>query len=111
MKIETTEENGVTILVLDGRLETATAAIFDQTYSAAFASGARKFVLDCTALKYINSAGLRSILQALKQLSANSGKLAVASPGSMVLEIFEISGFKFLLTIRPDRPAAVAALT
>jgi len=110
MNIQQSEENGVTVLVLEGRLETTTTVIYDKAYSGAYAGGARKFVLDCAALSYISSAGLRSILQSLKQLNANDGKIAIASPGAMVLEILEISGFKPLLTIRPNRAAAVAAL-
>lgn len=110
MTIEHSEENGVTILVLKGRLETTTVSIFNRTYSEAFGGGARKFVFDCAALTYISSAGLRSILQALKQLNASDGKLAIAAPGRMILEVFEISGFKPLLTICPDRASAIAAL-
>lgn len=110
MTIQTIPENDVTVLVLAGRLETTTAATYDQAYSAAYATGARKFVLDCSALSYISSAGLRCILQSLKQLKAHNGRLAIASPGPMVMEIFEISGFKTLLTIRPDRASAITAL-
>lgn len=110
MNILRSDENGVTVLALEGRLETTTTTTFDTAYKAAYADGARKVVLDCSKLTYISSAGLRSILQALKQLGANNGKLAIASPAPMVLEIFEISGFKPLLTIRPDRAGAVSAI-
>ncbi len=111
MTIQRSEENGVTILVLEGRLDTSATPVYDTAYAAAFGEGARKFVLDCAALHYISSAGLRSFLQSLKQLGANGGKLAIATPSHLVMEVLEISGFKPLLTIRPTRAAAVAALT
>ena len=110
MNIQRSEENGVTIIVLEGRLDTSTTTIYDQAYAAAFAGGARRFVLDCAKLSYISSAGLRSFLHSLKQLGTTGGKLALATPSHMVLEVLEISGFKPLLTICPTRTAAVAAL-
>lgn len=110
MNIEQLEQDGVTILVLNGRLETSTVPILDQAFASAFSTGARRFVWDCAALSYISSSGLRSFLQALKQLGASQGKLALAGPGHMIVEVFEISGFKSMLTILPDRPSAVSAI-
>jgi len=109
MNIQRSEENCVTILVLEGRLDTSTTAVYDKAYAAAFGEGARKFVLDCSKLTYISSAGLRSFLQSIKQLGANGGKLALAAPTRMVVEVLEISGFKPLLIICPTRATAVAA--
>lgn len=111
MKVETTEINGVVVLGLEGRLETATTVIFDQAFASAHAAGATKFVLDCQNLTYISSIGLRSILQSLKRLAASDGDLAIAAPIPMVMEVFEISGFKSLLSIHENRDHAVAALS
>lgn len=111
MKVQTTEINGIIILALEGRLETATTVIYDEAFTTAHATGAKKFVLDCQNLTYISSIGLRSILQSLKRLAASDGDLAITAPAPMVMEIFEISGFKSLLSIHPDRDQAVASLS
>jgi anti-sigma B factor antagonist len=71
--------------------------------------GAR-IVLDLADLEYVSSAGLRSVLGALKRAGATGGKLALAAPIPSVLEVFEISGFNTLLAVHPDRASAVAAL-
>lgn len=109
MNIERSEENGVTILALEGRLDTNTTALVDQAFAAALADGAKNFVWDFSRLSYISSAGLRSVLQALKHVSARGGKFAVCSLSRNVMEVFDISGFKSLITIHPDRDRAVAA--
>jgi anti-anti-sigma factor len=111
MKISCSEENGVTVLVFEGRLETNTVAAADQAFAAAVAAGGKNFVWDFSQLAYISSAGLRTVLQALKQVNARGGKLAVCSLSRNVLEVFDISGFKSLLTICPDRAKAVAAVS
>jgi len=111
MKVETTEINGIIILALEGRLETATTVIYDEAFASAHATGANKIVLDCRDLTYISSVGLRSILQSLKRLAASDGDLAIAAPAPMVMEIFELSGFKSLLSIHTNRDQAVAAIS
>ena len=111
MNIKRLEENGITILVLSGRLDATQTASVDQAFAGAFGEGARRFVWDFQNLTYISSDGLRSVLQALKRLGAHDGRLAICAPSPLVLEVFEISGFKSLLTIATDRPAAVRALS
>lgn len=111
MNVETTEINGIIVLTLEGRLETATTVIYDTAFASAHATGATKFVLDCQNLTYISSIGLRSILQSLKKLAASDGSLSIAAPAPMVMEIFEISGFKSLLSIHPNRDQALTALS
>jgi anti-anti-sigma factor len=108
MNITRSEENGVTVLAFEGRLDTTTTAAADQAFAAEIAAGGKNFVWDFAELTYISSAGLRSVLQALKQVNALGGKLAVCSLSRNVHEVFDISGFKSLLTICPDRAQAVA---
>lgn len=109
MNIERFEEHGVTILALDGRLDANTVAVVDKAFAAALADGSKNFVWDFSRLGYVSSAGLRSVLQALKQVGARGGKFAICSLSRNVLEVFDISGFKSLITICPDRARAVAA--
>lgn len=109
MNISSSEESGVTVLAFEGRLDTNTVAAADQAFAAALAAGGKNFVLDFAQLNYISSAGLRTVLQALKQTSARGGKLVVCSLSRNVHEVFDISGFKSLLTICPDRAKAVSA--
>lgn len=110
MKITPSDHNGITIFRIEGRLDATTAPQLDQEFGRIFAEGARRFAWDCSQLTYISSAGLRSVLQALKQSNAKGGKLVLHSVTTQVMEVFEISGFKSLLTICPDRATAEASL-
>ncbi len=100
-------EGGAQVVELTGRLDSLTAPEFDKRIAEV--DGAR-IVLDLAKLDYISSAGLRSVLGALKRASAQGGKLALAAPIPSVVEVFEISGFITLVTVYPDRASAVAAL-
>lgn len=110
MNILSSEQNGITALRLEGRLDATTAPQLDQEFNRLFAAGTRKVVWDCSALAFISSAGLRTVLQALKFLRAEGGALVLHSVSPQVMEVFDISGFKSLLTICPDSAAALAKL-
>jgi len=107
MKIDCEHHHDVTILILEGRLDATTTAALDSAFSQAFGNGSRKFVWDLEKLHYISSAGLRSVLQAMKSVGASQGCLALCSPSASIMEVFEISGFKSLLSIHPNRAAAM----
>jgi stage II sporulation protein AA (anti-sigma F factor antagonist) len=107
MTISRVQEGDVSIFQLTGRLETTTTVFLDREFTEAFNAGERKFVWDCSQLTYISSAGLRTVLQALKRLNNHEGRLIIAAPSTHVLEVFEISGFKELLALSPDRTAAL----
>src|SRR5260370_116163 len=101
-------EGEVQIVELTGRLDNLTAQEFDRKMAAV--PGTR-IVLDLAKLEYISSAGLRSVLGALKRAGAQGGRLALAAPIPSVVEVFEISGFITLVPVYPDRASAVAALS
>lgn len=109
MNIERQDQNGITIFVFDGRLDTTTTRLIDQAFATAFDEGARNFLWDFEKLTYISSDGLRSILQALKRTDAQGGRLAICSPKPMVVEVFNISGFKSLLSLHDTRADALAS--
>ena len=109
MKIERLDQDGTTIFVFEGRLDTNTTSHIDPLFSAAFSEGARKFIWDFEKLTYISSDGLRAILHALKRIGSE-GKLVICAPKPMVMDLFDISGFKTLLTITPDRSSALKTL-
>ena len=80
-----------------GRLDTTTAPEFEDELVASL-DGVKKLVLDFKDVAYISSAGLRVILKVQKLMSAN-GAMKITGVNSMVMEVFEITGFADILTI------------
>lgn len=70
----------------------------------------KHLLLDCSALDYINSAGLRVFLLAAKRLEQGTGKLAFCSLDPNVRMVFETIGFDRILTLYPDKSAALAGM-
>ena len=99
----------VQVIILAERVDSGNAAETESAVKRALDAGS-KVLLDMEDLTYISSAGLRVVLMAAKQLRAAKGKMAVCGIAGNVLQVFEISGFISLLSVYPDRQAALAAL-
>jgi anti-sigma B factor antagonist len=99
LKFETT-----TVLALSGRLDGQTGPSLDAVIPE---SGS--VVLDLSDLSYVSSAGLRSILQALKKTKSSGGSLSLCSIQQAVMKLLELSGFLSLVSTYPDREGALNA--
>jgi anti-anti-sigma factor len=78
---------------LAGRLDSKTSAAVGETLTQLIESGDSKIVLDCGALEYVSSAGLRILHVAARAMRAKQGKLVIAALREDVRQVFEIAGF------------------
>lgn len=102
--------DGVTVLSLAGRLDSSTAPAAEQAVVRLTDGKVPGLVIDCGGLDYVSSAGLRILLIAAKRMRAAGCKLSLAGLSAPVTEVFRVSGFLALFTIKPDRAGAVAAV-
>jgi len=97
MTITKTQDGSAVTLNVEGRVDTTTAPQLEQEIQAL--ADAQSLTVDLTKLEYISSAGLRVLLTAHKAF-AKKGGLTVANPNDSVMEIFEVTGFKDILTLK-----------
>ena len=90
-----TEEITINII---GRLDTTTAPDFNKIINEDIAD-TDNLVLDFKKLEYISSAGLRVLLFAQKKMQ-KLGTLKLINVCEDVMEVFEMTGFSDILTIR-----------
>ena len=76
---------------LSGRLDTVTAPALDTRLAPLLGDPAvTAMVLDLTALEYISSAGIRSVVRARKALEGRGGNLALVNLQAPVQKVFDI---------------------
>ena len=97
MTIEKTLTDTAAVLKIVGRLDTTTAPELDASIDGC-AAGLKELVLDCSALEYVSSAGLRVILKAQKLMNAQ-GNMKLTHVNETIMEVFDITGFADILTI------------
>jgi len=92
-------EDGRLTAGLSGRMDAITASEFTKQLEIWIADGKKNFVIDCSKLDYISSAGLRSVLIIAKKVRTIEGKLQLAALQESVHNVFEISGFDKIIPI------------
>ena len=97
MMIEKMINGTATVLKIVGRLDTTTAPELEATIDGCVA-GIKELVLDCSALEYVSSAGLRVILKAQKLMNTQ-GTMKLTHVNETIMEVFDITGFADILTI------------
>ena len=97
MTIEKDVNGTAAVLKIVGRLDTTTAPALEAAVDGC-AAGVQELILDCSALEYVSSAGLRVILKAQKQMNAQ-GSMKLIGVNETIMEVFDITGFADILTI------------
>ena len=110
MDITTRTQNDVTLVAIAGSLDSNTSPQAQQALDGILAGGRRKVALDCTALDYISSAGLRVLLGAAKRLNGAGGALHLFGLNETVREVFDISGFSAILSVFATEAEALRGL-
>ncbi|MFA5204901.1 MAG: STAS domain-containing protein [Lentisphaeria bacterium] len=107
MTITETQQGNAKVVGVQGRLDAVTSPEFEKKLAAIVDDGCRQLVIDCSALDYISSAGLRVFLAIAKRLKNVQGTIVVAAAQTQVREIFDIAGFAAILPIKSTVADAV----
>ena len=97
INIDITKNGSLSIVKITGELNVDTCGDFEKKFPEALNE---KIILDMSALRYISSAGLRSLVILYEKVKEKNGKIILANLNEMVREIIEVSGFDALFEIR-----------
>ena len=85
-------------ITIEGRIDTTTAPQLETELQGSL-DGVTELNFDLKKLDYISSAGLRVLLSAQKVMN-RQGSMTVCNVGPTIMEIFEVTGFSDILTIK-----------
>lgn len=111
MKIRVETLEMTTLVIPEGRLDFGAATRFQQHVEQAFAGAGTvpaAVIIDCAALEYVSSAGLRVFLLAARAAERSGTAFALSALQPAVREVFEVSGFSRMIAVHADRETALA---
>lgn len=100
MNINIKEQNGELVVLFEGRLDTAAAPQAEKDIQPLLASNGQNIVLDCNALEYISSSGLRLFLTVLKNAKGKGGHVFITGMNNDIRNVFAMTGFTNLFEFR-----------
>ena len=108
MDISSETKDNITVVRLEGNLDTNTSTDAQDYLNNAIDGGASKVVVSFDKVDFVSSAGLRVLLATAKKLGGGGGALRVCGLNETVAEIFEISGFSTIINVFPSETEALA---
>lgn len=100
MNVTIKKEGAQTVAVLEGRLDTTNADQFQKDIAPLMEDPNPDFILDCEAMEYTSSQGLRMFLMLQKTVTSKGGKMVMTKMRPQVKEVFDITGFSNIIKIQ-----------
>ncbi|MBQ2510538.1 MAG: STAS domain-containing protein [Bacteroidales bacterium] len=94
------EQNGELVALFEGRLDTAAAPQTEKDLAPLANCDGKNIVLDCSALEYISSSGLRLFLSVLKNAKPKGSHVYITGMNNDIRNIFTMTGFTNLFEFR-----------
>ena len=100
-----------TLVIPQGRLDFGAADGFQKRIEEGLAgagSAPAALIVDCSALDYVSSAGLRVFLTSARAAQRAGIAFALCALQPAVREVIDVSGFSRIITVYADRATALA---
>jgi anti-sigma B factor antagonist len=94
-----TSEGSAVLLALYGELDLGSAPELDRQLQEIEHPDLHRLVIDLSGLRFMDSTGLASIMQAQRRAQASGHELVLRRPTSQVRRLFELTGVTERLTL------------
>jgi anti-anti-sigma factor len=97
----------VGVVDVAGEIDMHTARELSEVLATALRSDPDRLILDMSTVGFIDSMGLSVLAQTARQLLDTGGALEIVCADAKVLQVFEITGLRDVLTFYPTRAVAL----
>jgi anti-sigma B factor antagonist len=102
-------KDGVTIVVLRGRLDSAGVEAVDVSFTSV-AAAKHAVVVDLSQVNFLTSRAIRMLVLGARAVTNRGGKLALLSSNEWVDFILDAAQIRQFIPVRRNRSAAIAAV-
>lgn len=109
MDINNFTEKDILIISPEGRIDSTNSNEFESS-TMSMSADMQKIAIDFTNIKYISSAGLRSILVIAKEMNKSNRKFVIFGMNSSIKDVFDMAGFSSVIKTSGTKDDAIAIL-
>jgi anti-sigma B factor antagonist len=109
MNTEVTQEQNSTVVTVRGSVDALTAPELAKAIQEQIAAGHVNLVINLIGVEFMSSAGLRTLLGAVKESRIHSGDLRIASTNPGIDKVLKMSGFHNIAKVFPSQAEAVSS--
>jgi anti-sigma B factor antagonist len=107
LRLYSRTEGTWTVLEVGGEVDLSTAASLRTRIDEIVASGARRLVVDLTAVGFIDSSGLSALVSAMKAMRVAEGELMLVCGAESIFKVFTVTGLDRMFAIRRSVAEAI----
>lgn len=100
MEIYINKTDEQVLVIMNGSLDTLAAQQIDDKIKEIEETASQPITIDCTALEYISSSGLRLLLRIRKAAAASGNKVTLCTINENVLEVLKVTHFDKMFVIK-----------
>ena len=109
METDIKQEKDITTISVKGSVDALTAAELTRTINKQIEAEHANLVIDLTGLEFMSSAGLRSLLGAVKESRSHGGDLRIVSTNPGIDKVLKMSGFHNIAKVFTSQADAVSS--
>jgi anti-sigma B factor antagonist len=109
MKTDVKQENNSTIIEVSGSVDALTAPELSKVLLNQVEDGHVNLVVNLIGVDFMSSAGLRTLLGAVKESRSNGGDLRITSTNPGIDKVLKMSGFHTIAKVFASQAEAVSS--
>ncbi len=111
MRITSSEQDGVTVLAIEGVIRVGESAEqFSSRLQSLLSSGSGPVLIDLSAIDYVDSTGLGELVGHLQRFDEAGRRLGLLNPQERILNLLRLTRLDEIFRIFTDRDEAIARL-
>jgi anti-sigma B factor antagonist len=108
MSFKISEQDGITLVEVDGELTVGNRERFKQVVLERVAAGDRKFLMDFGASSYIDSTGLGALVGLSRKIREAGGRMRLTGLNEDLQTLFELTKLDTVFDLADTRAAAMS---
>jgi len=107
MQAKIEDKNGIKICYIEGEINANTSPMLKKKLEDILKNKSRKVVINFCSVSYIDSSGLATLVELLKNVKSFSGELKLTNMQSKIKNLFEITKLEKLFNILETEEDAI----
>jgi anti-anti-sigma factor len=109
MKTDVKLDNNITVVEVGGNVDALTAPELSKVLIGQITAGRATLVVSLIGVDFMSSAGLRTLLGAVKEARSHDGDLRIASTNPGIDKVLKMSGFHTIAKVFASKDEAVSS--
>ncbi|MCX5665529.1 MAG: STAS domain-containing protein [Candidatus Omnitrophica bacterium] len=108
MSVKTEVKNDLTVCCIEGEIDINTAPDIKKAFEKLISKKTPKIVINLTKVTYVDSSGLATLVEILKNMRAYGGRMRLCNMAHKIKSLFEITKLEKLFEIIADEAEAIS---